>query len=221
MTYIINFLGTILILALLLTAIIGFFATNYYNFKEEKETTRKQEISEELCKFEAARDARTTHFKHSELIIEQSNADQYFKTDGSSGHKRINIIRLDNGSVHFWEGSRFTNHISPDFILTAIDYNPHYTEHTISTTNGKSGSALIGGIVAGPTGAVIGASGKRVTTSNTTYTEQSSWGIITLECINHGSYYQNQFRLIVQMNEEVYQDLAVNYLVTNSRRVEM
>ncbi|WP_225431491.1 SHOCT domain-containing protein [Limosilactobacillus reuteri] len=67
-----------------------------------------------------------------------------------------------------------------EYTLVNIDFNPKYATTYNTVTQGRTGSAIAGGLLAGPAGAVIGSARKRKSTTTTSTKEKPSYAMMTL-----------------------------------------
>lgn len=67
-----------------------------------------------------------------------------------------------------------------EYTLVNIDFSPKYATTYNTVTQGRTGSAIAGGLLAGPAGAVIGSARKRKSTTTTSTKEKPSYAMMTL-----------------------------------------
>ena len=72
--------------------------------------------------------------------------------------------------------------------VIGVDFNSNYKTSYQTKTKGRSGSALVGGLVAGPVGAMIGGSRGKKSTTTSTRKEVASRGYIHFEDTSHKEY---------------------------------
>lgn len=208
-------IGWFFMIVLLPCGIIWGIQELHAQSKNEKEQAEADEHISKLDAYEAYRTPDLpVNYDSRVLFIDVDSARRYFDYNGGGLTAKVNILsHYNSGTVHFWERSTMVDGYEiADFELIDIDFTPEYNQTVTSTTSGRGGQALVGGLVAGPVGAAVGASGKRTTTSNVNSKEIMSWGIITLRNVsNNGSQFGQTFRLRVHMNTEVYNDLMTRF----------
>lgn len=112
------------------------------------------------------------------------------------------IVLGNDGTVHF----SYPN--SPDMWLLKIDYRPQYEQTTTGTTSGRTGSAVVGGLLAGNAGATIGGARKRKINATTSQQEVDSIGLLTFGVFQTQEY----LSIEVMMNQEYYYRLQKEFL---------
>jgi hypothetical protein len=136
------------------------------------------------------------------------------KLFASKNDKREIFIRKD-GDGYYYFSKKYDNS-SERFLFENYFWNGStYTSTTIANTQGsinqkgRSGSALVGGLLAGPAGAIIGSSrGKKskvdtTTTSNTTKQELGSDAKITFKSANTGEIKNIQVYATQSINDNL------------------
>lgn len=107
------------------------------------------------------------------------------------------IMNVDKKTVHIDRSASW------ELAILDIDFHPRFTHET--TKSGKGG-ALVGGLVAGTTGAIIGGSGGKSTTVDT---EVASWAIVTARRLTSTPKII-KFRALMDTN--LYQKLQKDYV---------
>lgn len=127
-------------------------------------------------------------------------------TDGLTNDDNMGIFLLKPRGSSYIHISQPTK--TPDLKLTGIQYNGQYSHTTTGEISGNTGNAILGGMIAGSTGAQIGAAGKRTVTTTTIDQEISSWNILEFEVVETGE----QVAISVILDKDDYQYLYKNYL---------
>lgn len=92
--------------------------------------------------------------------------------------------------------------------LVDLSFTPKYKTESTTTTKGRGGKALLGGVIAGPIGAVVGASGKRKSQTTSTTTEVDAPCALSLIRLNDNV----SFEITVNAKSDTVQFIRENYL---------
>lgn len=127
-----------------------------------------------------------------------------FSGVGSSQQHPVHFIdELPGKIIDFPESYRPENR----YYLISVDFTANYKTET--EVGGRTGSALIGGLIAGPIGAALGASRKRKVT--TTTTEERADAILILASLDLSQTYT----ITTRAKSNTINELKAHYLLNN------
>ncbi|CAJ2232118.1 hypothetical protein [Companilactobacillus paralimentarius] len=115
------------------------------------------------------------------------------------------LIMGTDDTVHF----SYEN--SPNLWLTNIDYRPEFQQTTNGTVGGRTGSAVVGGLLLGNAGSTIGAARSRSINTTTRSQELNSFGLLTFKNLDN----QKQFSIECLLNKEIYYRLEKEFIHRN------
>lgn len=85
------------------------------------------------------------------------------------------LCALKNGNFYFNNDKSFV-----EYRLVDIDFQPKFKNTYTTKTKGRAGSALVGGMIAGPVGAMVGGSRNKKSTTTSNANEIDSTAILTV-----------------------------------------
>ena len=118
---------------------------------------------------------------------------------GSKDSIYVNLICRTNGLLHL--ANRVSVH---DLKLLEIKYTPLYDSQTVTEGRGGVGSAIVGGLVAGPVGAVVGGVAGHKSSTTTSNQSTESWAHLIVRKKDQA----RRHTLRVAMNDELYKKLS-------------
>lgn len=114
----------------------------------------------------------------------------------------IFLSSVSDGTVHFAIPG------SPALHLNSVEFQAQYSQQTTGTVSGRSGSAAVGGLLFGGSGAAAGAARKRNVNTTTKNVEQAAPGLLTFVESAGGT----PFVIQIAMTTAVYDALVKDFV---------